>query len=90
MIGTSTNLIVNGLLEERYADSPEAVSIGLFDLGVFGVPVALFGMTYLLIASPFLMPGGRGRSGGSNPLEDNEDVLLGARLTQWSPAGGVP
>lgn len=88
LIGTSTNLIVNGLLEERYADSPDPISIGLFDLGEYGIPVALVGMTYLLVASPFLIPGGKGGDGGNNPLEDNEDVLLGARLTQWSPACG--
>lgn len=90
LIGTSTNLIVNGLLEERYADSPEPVSIGLFDLGEYGVPIAFAGMTYVLIASPFLLPGSKRNSSeaGQNPLEDNEEVLLGARLTQWSPAAG--
>lgn len=90
LIGTSTNLIVNGLLEERYADSPDPVSIGLFDLGEYGVPIAFVGMTYVLIASPFLLPGSKrnNNEAGQNPLEDNEEVLLGARLTQWSPAAG--
>lgn len=89
LIGTSTNLIVKGLLDERYPDDPE-MTIGLFDLGEYGVPIAMVGMTYILIASPFLLPGTKKsrQTNGSNPLEDNEDVLLGARLTQWSPAAG--
>ncbi|CAB9507029.1 Sodium/sulfate cotransporter [Seminavis robusta] len=90
LIGTSTNLIVNGLYEDRYSHLPDYQPIGLFDLGEYGIPIALIGMTYLLMASPFVLPGGeRGnRQGGQNPMEDSEDVLLGARLTQWSPAAG--
>jgi di/tricarboxylate transporter len=84
LIGTSTNLVVLGLLEERYPDDPD-VAIALFSLGTYGVPVALTGIAYILLASPVLLPGGQGQ-GGSSPLENNEDVLLGARLTQWSPA----
>ena len=89
LIGTSTNLIVKGLLDKRYPNNPD-MNIGLFDLGVYGVPIALVGMTYILIASPFLLPGSKKsrQANGSNPLEDNEDVLLGARMTQWSPAAG--
>ena len=89
LIGTSTNLIVKGLLDDRYPNDPN-MSIGLFDLGEYGVPVALVGMTYVLIASPFLLPGTKKsrQANGSNPLEDNEDVLLGARMTQWSPGAG--
>lgn len=85
LIGTSTNLVVVGLLEERYPDDP-SIQIGLFDLGEFGVPVMLIGLTYILVASPFLLPGGK--AGGADILTDSEEVLLGARLTQWSPAAG--
>jgi len=35
LIGTSTNLVVAGLLAERYPDT-SAYNIGLFDLGVYG------------------------------------------------------
>ena len=88
LIGTSTNLVVVGLLEERYPND-DSISIGLFDLGEYGVPIALAGIGYILFASPFLMPGGkaRNRDEGVAPL-DSEEILLGARLTQWSPAAG--
>ncbi|EEC45713.1 predicted protein [Phaeodactylum tricornutum CCAP 1055/1] len=86
LIGTSTNLVVVGLLEERYPNDPD-VSIGLFDIGLYGVPVALVGMAYILFASPYLLPGGGGQSQDAlNSLEKNEEILLGARLTSWSPA----
>lgn len=94
LIGTSTNLIVLGLLNERYPDST-SVDIGLFDLGQYGVPVAMAGICYILLASPFLLPGGssnNSKDGSDNAFDDlldsSNDILLGARLTQWSPAAG--
>ena len=45
LIGTSTNLVVVGLLNERYPND-ESINIGLFDLGQYGVPIALAGMCY--------------------------------------------
>lgn len=88
MIGTSTNLVVVGLLQKRYPDD-ESMEIGLFDLGKYGVPIALAGICYIILASPFLLPGGIShKEGGTMPLESKEDVLLGARLAPWSPAVG--
>jgi len=93
LIGTSTNLIVVGLLYATFPDDP-SVQIGLFDLGAYGVPIAMVGITYTLLVSPFLLPGGRGRASRqqqSSPLEQaagDDDLLLGARLTSWSPAAG--
>ena len=93
LIGTSTNLVVVGLLEDRYPNDPE-LNIGLFDLGEFGVPVAMAGIAYILLLSPFLLPGGKSGGGSSNkhgvPVDNTamDDLLLGARLTPWSPAAG--
>jgi di/tricarboxylate transporter len=87
LIGTSTNLVVQGLLLKRYGDLPE-MQIGLFDLGEYGVPVALIGVSYVLLVSPFFLPGGKNSksSNGMDPFQDSEDLLLGARVTPWSPA----
>ena len=62
LIGTSTNLVVEGMMRERY---PNATPMGLFTLSLYGVPVALSGMAYILIASPLLLPGGKSSGGGS-------------------------
>ena len=53
MIGTSTNLVVNGLL----AQHPEVgAPLGLFDIACVGVPCALVGLTYLLLCGRWLLP----------------------------------
>ena len=65
LIGTSTNLVVLGMLKDwRGSDgsSGRSRSMGLFDLGLFGVPVAMTGITYMLIASRALLPGVRRRA----------------------------
>lgn len=80
LIGTSTNLVISGLLEDEYS-----VPMNIFDVTPFGVPVAIMGIAYIIIFGPILLPGGRG-SGGS-PF-DGDEILLGARITSWSPAAG--
>jgi hypothetical protein len=93
LIGTSTNLVVVGLLNERYGDDPD-VQVQLFDLSIYGVPVAIIGIAYVILTSSVLLPGGSGRrksnGAGTVPLEmaSDEDVLLGAMLMPWSPASG--
>ena len=87
LIGTSTNLVVAGLLNEQYPDDPD-MQIGLFDLGEYGVPIALVGISYLIVASPYLLPGGRRKEDTTLPVDDDGSILLGARLTKWSPAAG--
>lgn len=84
LIGTSTNLVVYGLLEDNY---PGVYDIGLFSLGQYGVPIAFVGMTYILIFSPFTLPGGVKNEERALPVDDG-DILLGALMTQWSPAAG--
>ena len=67
------------------------MNIGLFDLGLYGVPVALAGVAYVLLASPFLLPKGARRIGGATKAdqgEDEEDLLVGARVEGWSSAVG--
>ena len=81
LIGRSTNLVVAGLLEENYS-----IEINLFDITPYGVPVAIMGVTYMMIFGPILLPSGRGENGGS-PL-DGDEILLGARIKSWSPAAG--
>ncbi|MDF3130040.1 SLC13 family permease [Kiritimatiellaeota bacterium B1221] len=46
LIGTSTNLVVNGLWQLRYG---ETASLGMFEIAKIGVPCALLGLAYLLI-----------------------------------------
>ena len=52
LIGTSTNLVVNGLLTGQ-AHLP---GMGFFQLAWIGVPCALIGLTYVLIVGRWLLP----------------------------------
>jgi di/tricarboxylate transporter len=88
LIGTSTNLVVSGLLKKNYPEDPRLSDIGTFDLGLYGVPVAIFGLTYILLAAPLLLPGGRSSDSGRDSLQGSDELFLGARLTPWSPAAG--
>ncbi|GEK47280.1 SLC13 family permease [Bisbaumannia pacifica] len=66
LMGTSTNLVVNGLLADRY---PE-LALRLFDIAWLGVPVAIVGLAYLLLVGRHLLPARRGAAEAfENPRE---------------------
>ena len=52
LIGTSTNLVVNGMLTQQ-AHLP---GMGFFQLAWIGVPCALIGLVYVLIVGRWLLP----------------------------------
>jgi di/tricarboxylate transporter len=52
LIGTSTNLVINGLLTEHTGEP----SLALFDLAIIGVPVTLTVIAYVLVAQKYLLP----------------------------------
>lgn len=52
LIGTSTNLVVNGL----YTDRVEGPGFGLFDIAWVGLPVVATVLLYLLTAGHWLLP----------------------------------
>jgi di/tricarboxylate transporter len=63
LIGTSTNLVVNGLLVSEM----ELPGLGMFDLCWVGLPVAIVGMTFLVIFAPWLLPDRR------SPISETDD-----------------
>jgi len=56
LIGTSTNLVVSGLIEKNLASNPRLTSLGIFDIAPIGIPVALIGCTLLVLLGPRLLP----------------------------------
>ena len=52
LIGTSTNLVVNGLLA-RTTDMP---TLRMFDIAWVGIPCTVVGLGYLLLSSRWLLP----------------------------------
>ncbi len=55
LIGTSTNLIVNGLVEDQSV-FPNFKTLGLFDFSIVGVPMIIIGMVYLIFFAERLLP----------------------------------
>ncbi|MEN8224119.1 MAG: SLC13 family permease [Bacteroidota bacterium] len=55
LIGTSTNLIVNGYAEDQTL-IPRDLSLSLFDFSIVGVPMILIGVIYLIFFSEKLLP----------------------------------
>lgn len=86
LIGTSTNLVVAGLLLVRY---PALPPVSLFSLSIYGVPVLLLGLAYILAFAPLLLPGhSPSEASGPEPeapSKQQADVLFAARVTSWSP-----
>jgi di/tricarboxylate transporter len=73
LIGTSTNLVVAGLLAARYPDTPGA-TIGIFDLSLYGVPVLLMGLSYIVLAAPYLLPSSSSTSSSSSGTSGSDAI----------------
>ena len=56
LIGTSTNLVVAGLVSELLPDHPGLHEIGIFEITPLGVCVALAGGLVLVLLAPRLLP----------------------------------
>jgi di/tricarboxylate transporter len=72
LIGTSTNLVVNGLWRAEGHDG-----LGMFDIAMVGIPSALAGMAYLLLFGRRLLP--ERKTGGSafdNPREYTVEMIV--------------
>jgi di/tricarboxylate transporter len=72
LIGTSTNLVVNGLWRAE-----GQAGLGMFDIAMVGIPSALAGMAYLLLFGRHLLP--ERKTGGSafdNPREYTVEMIV--------------
>lgn len=81
LIGTSTNLIVFGLLREHAPDA----HVGMFDLGVLGVPCLIAGTAYVLAAAPRWLPD---RQAGAHASERAREYMLTVMVGEDSPVAG--
>lgn len=80
LIGTSTNLVVDGLLQQR-----EGIALGMFDLAWVGVPVLLVGSLYLLTFGQYLLPS---KEGAVEQLEQAREYAVEVEITESSPLIG--
>lgn len=80
VIGTSTNLVVDGLLQSQHA-----ISIPLFELAWVGVPVLLIGAAYLVLFADKLLPA---RVGMIEQLEQAREYCMALSVPPESPLIG--
>ena len=81
LIGTSTNLVVNGLLTGQ-AHLP---GMGFFQLAWIGVPCAIIGITYVLIVGRWLLPE---RIPVFSQSQDAREYTIEMMVAQNSPLEG--
>lgn len=68
LIGTSTNLVVDGLMRQSGFSG-----FTLFELAAVGIPITIVGCIYLLIAGPYLLPD---RTGAIEKFSDVREYLV--------------
>ncbi len=56
VIGTSTNLVVTGLIEQQLGNVQGLVPIGIFDIAPIGLPVAVLGCGLLILLAGKVLP----------------------------------
>jgi len=81
LIGTSTNLIVNGLL----IDEASTETIGIFEPGLIGVPAAIVGFIYLTVFAKKLLPD---RGSGFDTFKDPREYTIEMIVEDESPLPG--
>jgi di/tricarboxylate transporter len=81
LIGTSTNLVVNGLL----IDETTTEGIGFFEIAYIGVPCAIIGFIYIMLASGKLLPD---RGLGLSLFKDPREYTIEMIVEKGSPLSG--
>lgn len=81
LIGTSTNLIVNGLLIQEASTQ----TIGIFEPGLVGLPCAIAGFIYLTIFAERLLPE---RGSGFDTFKDPREYTIEMIVQEGSPLPG--
>ena len=73
LIGTSTNLVINGLLLQQ----DRSQGLGMFDLAWVGLPTAVVGFFFILLSSRWLLPERKSAiSKLENPREYSVEMLV--------------
>lgn len=78
LMGTSTNLVVHGLMIARYP----SLEMGLFDIAWVGVPVAAAGLAYLLLVGRRLLPP---RTGATEAFENPREFTIEMEVDPRGP-----
>lgn len=78
-VGGGTNLLVQGLLYQAGKSDDSIRPFGFFEPGFVGLPLAIAGIGYLLVAAPRLLGAPGGVSGTGRSRDRSEDLLTEVR-----------
>ncbi|MFW6331002.1 MAG: SLC13 family permease, partial [Gemmatimonadota bacterium] len=81
LIGTSTNIVVSGLLE-----ASGRPGLGMFEITPVGLPVAVVGLVALVLLSPVLLPDRRGATQSAE--EEIREFAVAMRVEPDGPLDG--
>lgn len=85
LIGTSTNLIVHGMMLAAGRDDPSMPTFGFWTIGAVGAPCAVLGAAFLLLFSRRLLPD---RAAPAGPREDPRQYTVEMLVTPAGPIDG--
>ncbi|WP_353979051.1 SLC13 family permease [Salinicola endophyticus] len=80
LIGTSTNLVVDGLLQSRHG-----ISLGMFELTWVGLPILIIGGGFILLFAGWLLPQ---RDGTSSQLDQIREYSVEVDVQAGGPLVG--
>lgn len=81
LIGTSTNIVVQGLMIDAHMEP-----LGMFTITPIGVPIAIVGVVYVMLASRVLLPS---RTPASEKLADAREYTVELEVEAGSPLDGT-
>lgn len=81
LIGTTTNLVVLGLVQARFPD----LKVGFLEIAWVGLPVAVVGIVYMVIAAKWLLPN---RETAAFSLENAREYTVAMRVAAGAPIIG--
>lgn len=82
VIGTSTNIVISGLLEES-GEAP----LGMFELTRLGLPMAVVGIAVMLVLVPFILP--LRRSAREDARDEVRDFAVDMVVERGGPLDGA-
>ena len=81
LIGTSTNLVVNAMVQARFKGG----GLRMFEIGKIGIPCAIIGLAFILLASRRLLPNRRTLD---EVFENPREYTLELQVSERSPLSG--
>lgn len=81
VIGTSTNIVVSGLLEESGMEP-----LGFFEVAKLGLPVAIVGLGLLVVLAPTLLPD---RRSARRDIDDIREYMVEMTVVPGGPVDGM-